>query len=110
MIDVNLPVKWSESYELPYEGLYFIAVRYPNGFGSYDFAAWNGEEWELGYTAEVVGWVTLNDVLSLIKADWPQGDKKVSEEFAKFYRERKAQRDNSDKGDGDDFVEVTDLN
>ena len=107
MSDVNLPVDWNESHELPYEGLYFIAVRYPSGFGCYDFAIWNGDAWELGYTADVVGWATLNDVLSLIKADWPKGDRKFSDEFAELYERRKAAKEKPDE-DEDDFVEVTD--
>ena len=107
MSDINLPVKWNESFELPYEGLYFIAVRYPNGFGAYDFSVWNGQTWELGYDAEVVGWVTLNEILSAIKAGWPAGDNKTSEEFAKSYLARKDNRQKTD--DDDDFVEVKDL-
>ncbi|OZG71679.1 hypothetical protein BTA51_18705 [Hahella sp. CCB-MM4] len=89
MSEINLPVKWQESLELPYEGLYFVAVRYSSGFGTYDFAVWNGEEWELELPGEVVGWVDISEVLSLIKADWPQGDKHVSEEFMKLYEARK---------------------
>lgn len=105
MSEINLPVNWQESVELPYEGLYFVAVRTPSGFGSYDFAVWNGKAWELGYTAEVVGWVTLNEVLSLIKAGWPEGDKAASEAFAAFYRTRQALKGEDDRGE-DDFVEV----
>ncbi|SBS26127.1 hypothetical protein MSP8886_00506 [Marinomonas spartinae] len=105
MSSINLPVEWNEGDELPNEGLYFVAIRYPSGFGCYDFVVWNGEEWELGYTAEVVGWVAIDNVLSLIKAGWPQGDNAVSEAFERRYIERKTQRKNED--DEDDFVEVT---
>lgn len=84
--DINFPVEWQESAELPYEGLYFVAVRYPVGLGTYDFANWNGQSWELGYTAEVVGWVDISKVLDLIRAGWPQGDGEFSKKFESSYR------------------------
>lgn len=96
---ITLPVEWQESLELPYEGQYFVAVRFPNGLGTYDIAAWNGRAWELGYTAEVVGWVTMNSFWDVVQAGWPKGDSFASETFAKNYRPIKP--------DGsDDFVLV----
>ncbi|ABC29758.1 hypothetical protein HCH_02989 [Hahella chejuensis KCTC 2396] len=72
--NINLPVKWQEDTEIPGEGLYLVAVRYPYGMGTYDIVYWNGEEWELGYTAEVVGWVTVDNLIGVMKAGWPAGD------------------------------------
>lgn len=95
-------VDWQESAELPGEGLYFLAVRYPNGFGAYDIANWNGQDWELGYTAEVVGWVTLNNFLSSINAGWPKKDDDA------FYRklDELVERRKRDDGSDDEFVLV----
>jgi hypothetical protein len=103
--DINLPVEWQESLELPYEGLYFIAARYPNGFGIYDLAEWNGEKWDLGYTAEVVGWVTIDNFMGVINAGWPKGDDKFYKGFAEQYQKYKAQKKDTDSGE-DDFIEV----
>lgn len=94
---INLPVEWQESTELPYEGLYFVAVRYPVGLGAYDFANWNGQSWELGYEADVVGWVDISKVLDLIKAGWPLGDSEVSKKFEASYKPY-------DGASGDEFV------
>lgn len=99
---VNVPVEWREELELPGEGLYFVAVRYPNGFGAYDVANWNGQEWELGYTAEVVGWVTLNSFLGKVNAGWPNTD---DEEFYKKLDELIEQRKRN-PGPEDEFVIV----
>ncbi|OZG73097.1 hypothetical protein BTA51_11410 [Hahella sp. CCB-MM4] len=74
MNEINLPVEWQESLELPHTGTYFVAVRYPNGFGTYDLADWDGEKWNLGYEGEVVGWVTMTNFMGVIKAGWPKGD------------------------------------
>lgn len=96
--DINFPVEWKENDDPLYPGQHLVAVRYPTGFGSYDFATWNGNEWELGYQAEVVGWVPINDVFSVLKAGWPKGDSEVDEERKK----NRSQDDDSEP----DFVEV----
>lgn len=103
---INLPLDWQESETPTQAGLHFIAVRYPHGFGSYDVAEWNGTEWVLGYTAKVVGWVTMNDFLNVVSAGWPKGDdeafyKPIEEKLKK----RRESRDNN-PNDDDDFVEV----
>ena len=72
--NINVPLKWNETYELPYEGLYFVAIRYPTGFGSYMFANWNGETWDLNFNAGIVGWVTTDELINSINAGWPEGD------------------------------------
>lgn len=100
-MNINLPVDWQEGRDPSCEGLYFLAVRYPTGFGSYDFTKWNGREWELGYEAEVVGWAAMDSVLNVVKAGWPKGDEEFSKDFDKFYRKNKGSG-----SDGDDFVEV----
>lgn len=73
--DINLPIQWEESTEIPREGLYLVAIRYPQGLGTYDIVYWNGNEWELGYMAEIVGWATTDHLISIMKAGWPEWDK-----------------------------------
>ncbi|MGI9280053.1 MAG: hypothetical protein ACR2PX_10550 [Endozoicomonas sp.] len=68
-------VEWkSPSKVPPYESQFFVAVKYPNGLGTYDLIPWDGKKWVLGYTAEVVGWVTMTDFMASIKAGWPEWD------------------------------------
>lgn len=103
---INLPVVWQEDYSPEYAGLYFIAVRYPHGFGSYDIAEWDGKEWKLGYTAEVIGWVVMKDFLDLVKAGWPPLDEEsVSKPLAQEIEKLRNKRKPGDKEE-DDFVEV----
>lgn len=101
MSRTNLPITWHEDFELPGIGLYFVAVRYPNGFGAYDFIFWDGEQWEISYTADIVGWVKVDEFISSFDAGWPEGDKEISREFAEHYEARKR-----GQSDDDDFVEV----
>ncbi len=97
----------SEENRTPeYEGLYFIAVRYPHGFGSYDIAQWDGTHWKIGYSADVVGWVTMKNFLDLVKAGWPPLDfenvsKPLSQEIEKLRQQRK-----SGEKDDEDWVDT----
>lgn len=68
-------VEWQNpKQEPPYVSQYFVAAKYPNGLGAYDLLEWNGEDWIIDYTAEVVGWVTMTDFMASIKAGWPDWD------------------------------------
>lgn len=104
--EINLPVIWQEDSPPQYEGLYFIAVRYPHGFGSYDIAEWDGAEWKLGYSADVAGWVTMKSFLDLVKAGWPPMDsehasKPLTQEIEKLRQQRK-----TDSSGEEDWVET----
>ena len=87
--------EWQNPEEMPpYVGEYFVAVKYPVGLGTYDLMPWDGEKWVIGYTGEVVGWVTLQDFMNSIKAGWPEWDEcDISK--------------SSGSDDADEFVEVT---
>ncbi|WP_020410403.1 hypothetical protein [Hahella ganghwensis] len=103
--DLNLPLEWHENENPSQIGLHFIAVRYQHGFGSYDVAEWNGQDWELGYSAKVVGWVTMNEFLNVVKAGWPKHDDEVFyKPLEKELMKRRKSRPSRD--DDDDFVEV----
>ena len=99
--NINLPVVWQEIKKPNIVGMYFVAVRYPTGFGSYDFVLWDGNVWDLNYKAEIVGWVTLNDILNIVKAGWPKGDENFYNNFDEFYKKHRKNVD-----DGDDFIEI----
>lgn len=68
-------VEWQSAKETPpYESQYFVAVKYPNGLGTYDLLPWDGSMWIMDYAGEIVGWVTMTDFISSIKAGWPKWD------------------------------------
>lgn len=91
-------VEWQNPDKIPpYESQFFVAVKYPNGLGIYDLLPWDGEKWVMGYTGQIVGWVTLQDFMNSIKAGWPEWD---ACDLGK----------GNDLGAPDDFVEVTDDN
>ncbi len=88
-------VEWQNADKVPpYESQYFVAVKYPNGLGTYDLLQWDGSKWVMGYTGEVVGWVTMTDFMASIKAGWPEWDEC---DLGK----------SGGSGDADEFVEVT---
>ena len=73
--DIINNVDWQRPDKTPpYESQFFVAVKYPNGLGTYDLLSWDGKAWQFDYTGEVVGWVTLQDFMNTIKAGWPEWD------------------------------------
>lgn len=71
----TIKLNWQKpTTDMPHIGQYFVAVNYPAGFGTFDFAEWDGKQWKLGYEADVVGWVTMTDFMKDLKADWPKWD------------------------------------
>tara|TARA_B100002049_G_scaffold216793_2_gene182935 strand:+ start:2245 stop:2544 length:300 start_codon:yes stop_codon:yes gene_type:complete len=97
MSKAKLPVAWIENQPPIQPGLYFVAVRYETGFGSYDYMDWDGEKWEKDKSIKVVGWVALCDFLKLIDAGWPLSD----DQYSELKDSLKKYKANDDKG----FVE-----
>lgn len=102
--EVNVPLEWQENESPKQVGLHFVAVRHLHGFGSYDVAEWDGKEWDLGYSAKVVGWVTMSDFLNVVKAGWPKHDDKVF--YKPLVEKLKKRKKSSTQEDDDDFIEV----
>jgi len=49
----NIDIKWQNPEKTPpYEGQFFVAVKYTNGLGTYDLLPWDGEKWMIDYNAE----------------------------------------------------------
>ena len=100
-----LPISWENDKSKLKPDIYLVAVRYPHGFGAYDLILWNGQEWEMSYTADIIGWASSNQVLKHLKAGWPEWDNEFSEKFDAYRKKKKAERKNDDDPDID-FVEV----
>ncbi|WP_020406558.1 hypothetical protein [Hahella ganghwensis] len=99
---------WREKTEPPALGEYFVAVRYPHGFGSYDVASWNGSQWQLGYNADIVGWIPLDEILGGLNAGWPSDDEEnFGKPFREQFEEHRKKNPLSDSSE-DDFVELKD--
>lgn len=63
-----------------FEGLYLVAVRYPNGLGELDFYHWKGE-WQTLYDEELVpsnyrvmGYTSTQGMMSFFRGQWPEWD------------------------------------
>ena len=71
----NLPIKLNWKYKQPsLLGLYFVAVKYGEGAGVYDFLEWDGKKWNTNYAGEVVAYVDLQDFKNSLEVEWPGAD------------------------------------
>lgn len=52
-------------------GLYFVAIKLGPVAGVYDFAQWNGTEWELQTEGEVMGYVDIQEFKNSLDIKWP---------------------------------------
>ncbi|MBU1309107.1 MAG: hypothetical protein KKE30_06200 [Gammaproteobacteria bacterium] len=100
MQKTKLAVNWIEDKQPTQQGMYFTAQRYPTGFGVYDIVAWDGEQWQLDASINVVGWIAFEDFLKNLDISWPISDQRADAAFKARYE---ADKDNFKP---DDFVEV----
>lgn len=100
MQKTKLAINWIEDKQPAQQGMYFTAQRYPTGFGVYDVIAWDGEQWQVDNSIQVVGWIAFDDFLKTIDITWPASDQKADTAF-------KAQHESSkDNFKPDEFVEI----
>ena len=97
MKDENIAINWIEGVAPRKEGQYFVALRYANGFGSYDVVSWDGDAWQLDESANVVGWIAMADFLKAVNAGWPEGDKQTDLEFEQYHTSKKRNSDIEDE-------------
>ncbi len=76
---MNNFVDW-KSGDPELEGLYLVAIRYPNGLGELDILFWRGS-WYTLYDKEsipenykIVGHITTTGVVRSFKGSWPEWD------------------------------------
>ena len=97
MKDENVTISWMEGSKPKTDGQYFVALRYENGFGSYDVVSWKDETWELDPSANVVGWASMADFLKAVNAGWPEGDKQTDLKFEQYHASKKRDTDIDDE-------------
>ncbi|WP_445768639.1 hypothetical protein [Rheinheimera sp.] len=100
MQKTKLAVNWIEGKQPVQQGMYFVAVRYQTGFGAYEVIAWDGEQWQLDASINVVGWIAFDDFLKNLDISWPVSDQKAGAAFNARYEAHK------DNFKPDEFVEV----
>ncbi|WP_409423557.1 MULTISPECIES: hypothetical protein [unclassified Pseudoalteromonas] len=59
-------------------GLHFVAVKYGEGAGTFDFIEWNGTEWLTEYEGEVIAYTTLEGLIRDSDIAWPEEIKEVT--------------------------------
>ncbi|TMN98285.1 hypothetical protein [Pseudoalteromonas sp. S558] len=59
-------------------GLHFVAVKYGEGAGTFDFIEWNGTKWLTEYEGEVIAYTTLEGLIRDSDIAWPEEIKEVT--------------------------------
>ena len=60
-------------------GLYFVAVKYGEAAGEFQFAEWNSENWELQTKGEVIAYIDIQSFKNQLNIQWPEVVQIVSE-------------------------------
>ena len=71
--------------------LYFVAVKYGDGAGVYDFLTWNGTDWGTEFTSDVIAYVSIQNFKNSLDIKWPEEEmveyqsKALSQDEIHFY-------------------------
>lgn len=65
-----------------FSGLHFVAVKYGEGAGTFDFVEWDGNKWLTEYEGSVIAYTTLEGLIRGASFNWPEAteDKKETHE------------------------------
>jgi len=55
-------------------GLHFVAVKYGEGAGTFDFVEWDGNRWLTHNEGEVIAFATLQSLIRDLRIEWPEAD------------------------------------
>lgn len=58
-------------------GLHFVAVKYGEGAGTFDFVEWDGRKWLTEYEGNVIAYTTLEGLIRGCDIAWPEDTKEV---------------------------------
>lgn len=53
-------------------GIHFVAIKYGEGAGTFDFVEWNGDKWVTEFEGEVIAYLTLEELVKNIPFEWPE--------------------------------------
>lgn len=60
-------------------GTHFVAIKYGEGAGTFDFVEWNGDKWVTEFEGEVIAYLTLEELVKNIPFEWPESSKNAPE-------------------------------
>lgn len=63
------------------EGLYFVAVKYGEGAGVFDFLTWSGSAWVDPPQGEVIAHVDIQSLKNKLNVVWPESDAGVQNNY-----------------------------
>lgn len=55
-------------------GLYFVAVKMGPAAGVYDFVQWNGSDWDILISGDIIGYVDIQELKNSLNIKWPESD------------------------------------
>jgi hypothetical protein len=58
-------------------GIHFVAIKYGEGAGTFDFSEWDGDKWVTEFEGVVIAYLTLEELVKNIPFEWPEGDNKT---------------------------------
>lgn len=70
-MNCEIVLKWNTGHP-DLVGLYFVAVKYGSGAGEFQFARWEGENWELQPEGEVEAFIDIQSFKNQLNIRWPQ--------------------------------------
>lgn len=53
-------------------GTHFVAVKYVEGAGTFDFIEWDGKKWNTEFDGTVIAYLTLEELIKNIPFEWPE--------------------------------------
>lgn len=56
-------------------GLYFVAVKYGEGAGEFQFVEWNGSSWALEANSHVLAFIDIQSFKNQLSVKWPDSEK-----------------------------------
>lgn len=76
---MNNFVDWKRA-DPKYEGMYLVAVHYPNGLGELELLIWRGtwltlyDEEPIPGTYKIIGFITTTEIVHFFHGNWPEWD------------------------------------
>jgi len=72
-------INWNKDKPIEF-GTHFVAIKYGEGAGSFDFSQWDGDKWITEFEGTVIAYLTLEELVKNIPFEWPESnEKKITE-------------------------------
>jgi hypothetical protein len=60
-------------------GTHFVAIKYGEGAGTFDFVEWDGNQWITEFEGNVIAYLTLEELVKNIPFEWPESSNNIPE-------------------------------